>query len=131
MNDTTGDYEGMFLVEPTLAAKEWEKVVEEIGRILAKREGQVQSLIKWGERKLAYPIRKSNRGTYVLAYFTAPRKAASKVAIDCQLSEIILRVLVLRQEKGAVRRTEPPKDFETAGLIVPKMDYVPRESRLF
>ncbi len=113
-------YESMLLVEPTVAAKEWSRVVEELDRIVKRNGATVLQMAKWGERKLAYPIRRSNRGTYVLAYFSAPEKSLGKIKSDLQLSEVVMRSLLLRHE-GELRK-EPPKDFETAGPLPPRMD---------
>lgn len=113
-------YEGMLLVEPTIAAKEWNRVAEEIDRIVKRNGATVIQVSKWGERKLSYPIKKNNRGTYVLTYFSAPEKALTKIKADFQLSEVVLRSLLLQHE-GELRR-EPPKDFETAGPVPPKFD---------
>jgi len=113
-------YEGMLLVDPTVAAREWNRVVEEIDRIVKRNDATVLQVCKWGERKLSYPVRRSNRGAYVLAYFAADPKALGKIKADFQLSELILRSLLLRHE-GELRK-EPPKDFETAGPLPPKID---------
>ncbi len=113
-------YEGMLLVDPTVAAREWNRVVEEVERIVKRSEATVLQVSKWGERKLSYPVRKSNRGAYVLAYFAAKPEALTKIKADIQLSEVIFRSLLLRHE-GELRK-EPPRDFETAGPLPPKID---------
>lgn len=112
------NYEALFLVDPTVAAREWAKVSEEIDRIVKRNGASVIQVNKWGERKLVYPVRKANRGAYVLAYFAAPEKAVSKIRGDFLLSEIVLRSIILRHE-GEFRK-DPPRDFETAGLVPPK-----------
>lgn len=113
-------YEGMLLVEPTIASKEWNKVVEEVDRIVKRNGASVLQLAKWGERKLAYPVKRNNRGAYVLVYFSSPEKAVGKIRADLLLSEVVLRSLVLQHE-GDLRK-EPPKDFETAGPLPPKIN---------
>lgn len=112
-------YEGMLLVDPTVAAREWNRVVEEVERIAKRHEAAVLQLSKWGERKLSYPVRRNHRGAYVLAYFAAPPKALGGIRADLQLSEVILRSLLVRHE-GELRK-EPPKDFETAGPLPPRI----------
>jgi small subunit ribosomal protein S6 len=110
----------MFLVEPTIATREWNRVVEEIEKVAKRNGATVVAVNKWGERKLAYPVRRNNRGTYVLGYFSAPEKAVMKIRADLQLSEVVLRSIIVRHE-GEIRK-EPPKDFETAGLLPPKRE---------
>ncbi|MBI2932203.1 MAG: 30S ribosomal protein S6 [Planctomycetes bacterium] len=109
------NYEGMFLVDPTVATREWNRIVEEIERILKRNGAAVILLTKWGERKLSYHVKRNARGAYVLAYFAAAEKSLVKIRADFQLSELVLRSLILRHE-GEFRK-EPPKDFETAGLV--------------
>jgi small subunit ribosomal protein S6 len=113
-------YEALFVVEPTVAAREWARVPEEIDRVVKKNGGTVIQVTKWGERKLAYPIKRSKRGTYVLAYIASPEKVLGRIRSDFQLSEILLRGIVVRHE-GELRK-EPPRDFEIAGTIVKRVD---------
>ena len=116
-------YESMLLVEPTIAAREWNRVVEEIDRVVKRHGATVLQVAKWGERKLSYPVRKNNRGTYVLAYFSGPEGAVPKIKADLQLSEVVLRSILLQHE-GELRK-EPPRDFETAGPLPPKTERPP------
>ncbi len=113
-------YESMLLVEPTVAAKEWNRVVEEVERIAKRHGAAVLQVGRWGERKLAFPVKKNNRGTYVLAYLSAPPAALGKIKADLVLSEVVLRSILLQHE-GELRK-DPPKDFETAGPLPPKTD---------
>jgi small subunit ribosomal protein S6 len=113
-------YEALLLVEPTVAAKEWTRVPEEVDRIVKRHGAAVLSVVKFGERKLAFPVRKSNRGSYVVAYFSSPEKELGKIKADFQLSEIVMRSLILAH--AGELRTNPPRDFETAGPLPPKTD---------
>src|SRR5262245_27770028 len=100
----------MLLVEPTVAAKEWNRVVEEVERIAKRHGAAVLQVGRWGERKLAFTVKKNNRGTYVLTYLSAPPKSMGKIKADLQLSEVVLRSILLQHE-GELRK-DPPKDFE-------------------
>lgn len=111
-------YETMLLVEPTVATREWDKVVAEVDRVAKRNGATVVGLLKWGERKLAYPIKRNNRATYVLAYLQVEEKSVTKIRSDFHLSEVVLRHLLLAHE-GDLRK-EAPKDFETAGLLPKK-----------
>lgn len=108
-------YEAMFIIDPLVASKEWNRVSEEIEKIVKRYSGEIISLKKWGERKLSYPVKKQARGTYVLSYFKGPSESVSPIKNDFHLSEIILRSMILMHE-GEVKETEAPKDFETIGL---------------
>jgi small subunit ribosomal protein S6 len=88
-------YEGMFLVDSALAASDWQGVINMIRSILDKAGVEIVSVDKWDERKLAYGIKGKNRGTYILAYFRAQGPQVAPIERAAQLSEDIIRVLIL------------------------------------
>ena len=89
-------YEAMFLVDTAQATADWDQTVKAIETVLERAEADVLSVRKWDERRLEYPIKKTDRGTYFIAYFKAPTSSIVGLERDVQLSEIIMRVLVLR-----------------------------------
>lgn len=91
-------YEGMFLVDPALASSDWEGISNAVKSMLDKAGAEVVSLEKWDERKLAYEINGKSRGTYILSYFNAEPARVNGIEKSVQLSEQIMRVLVLRAE---------------------------------
>jgi len=91
-------YEGMFLVDTALAASDWDGVMGAIKGIFDKIEAEVVSLEKWDERRLAYPIQGKTRGTYLLAYFNVGSDKIATIEREVQLSETLMRVLILRTD---------------------------------
>ena len=92
-------YEGMFLVDSALATADWDGTLAMIENILKRAEAEVVAIRKWGERKLAYDIERKQRGTYILAYFKVDGRRISGIEKDVQLSEKVMRCLVLTTEK--------------------------------
>ncbi len=88
-------YEGMFLVDSALAGSDWDGVMAAIKRILDRADAEIVSIRKWDDRRLAYDIKHVSRGTYILTYFRTDGKNIQDVEKDVQLSEKILRVLIL------------------------------------
>jgi small subunit ribosomal protein S6 len=91
-------YEGMFLVDSAEAAQNWDGVNENVKRILERSGAEILSIRKWDERKLAYEIHGKTRGTYILSYFRADGERIRDIEKDVQLSERIMRVLILSAE---------------------------------
>ena len=91
-------YEGMFLVDSALAASDWDGVNDAIKTVLERSEAEIVSIRKWDECKLAYDIKGKSRGTYILAYFRVDGEKVASIERDAQLSEKIIRVLVLNAE---------------------------------
>ena len=95
----TRTYEGLFLVDSGEAAADWNQVTGAIEKILSRSESEIVSLRKWDDRRLAYEINKKNRGTYILAYFDCDPDRIGSIERDVQLSEKVIRVLILRTDR--------------------------------
>jgi small subunit ribosomal protein S6 len=88
-------YEGMFLVDSAEAGSDWDGVIGAIKKMLKRAEAEIVSIKKWDDRRLAYDIRHTARGTYILSYFSVDGKQIQGIEKAVQLSEKILRVLIL------------------------------------
>jgi len=104
-------YEGMFLIDANLAAKDWSAIETHIHEILKKHRAELLYSEKWPERKLAYDIKGAKKGTYYLTYFNAPAEAIREIENDSRLSERVLRLLII-QERGLDREMERRKNRE-------------------
>jgi small subunit ribosomal protein S6 len=91
-------YEAMFLIDSAQAAADWDEAITTIKNILEKADAEIVSIRKWGERRLAYEINGKSRGTYILCYFRADGERVRGIERDIQLSERIMRVLILSTE---------------------------------
>ena len=90
-------YEAMFLLGPG-GATEPQAGLDHVKGFIERHGGKIKVLKKWDERKLAYEVNGQKRGTYVIAYFTAPGGAVAPLERDVKLSEDVLRVLVTRAD---------------------------------
>ena len=91
-------YEAMFLIDSAEAAKDWDGVLELIRKMLTKVDAEIVSIRKWDERPLAYTISGCSRGTYILTYFRADGQKITEVERDVQLSDRIMRALILKAD---------------------------------
>jgi small subunit ribosomal protein S6 len=90
-------YEGLFLF-PQAVAGELQFAVDHIIEILAKSNAEIISLCKWDERRLAYEIKGNKRGIYFLVYFRANRTDLVSIERSCNLSETLLRSMMVRTD---------------------------------
>ncbi len=90
-------YEGLFLF-PQAVGGELQFAVDHIREILKKSDADIISLSKWDERRLAYEIRGNKRGIYFLVYFRANRTALVSIERSCNLSETLLRSMMVRAD---------------------------------
>lgn len=114
-------YEGMFLLDPSLAG-DASAAEGEIKRILDRAGATLIGLKNWEERKLAYDMGGHKRGLYVLTYFRCDPLKIDGIERDVQLGEKTIRVLIIRRDKmsdEAIAKSlaagPPPKTFARGG----------------
>jgi small subunit ribosomal protein S6 len=92
-------YEGMFLVDSARVGSDWDGIIAAIRTILERAEAEIISIRKWDDRRLAYGVNGKTRGTYILCYFKADGEEIRDIEKAVQLSEQIMRVLILSAEQ--------------------------------
>jgi len=110
-------YEAMILVTTAEATRDWEGIVRHISDILTRNGAEDVDVRKWGERRLAYEIRHQRKATYILAHFQAPPNVIAEIRRELQLSERILRHLILVDQDGVEVRllSEVEEERERSG----------------
>ena len=109
-------YEGLFLIDNAHANTEWDNVVKRIQDILQKNGTEILKTEKWGEKKLAYKIKGHKRGTYLLIHFNANNSAITTLRRDFQLSDYIVRFLIIKDDKI--------EDLSQIGTVAPMVEKV-------
>ena len=95
-------YEGMFILDATAAAADWEALVGQVHGILERYAGEVRHAEKWAERKFAYEIKRQQRGIYYLVYFEGDPEQIDDIRRDCAINEAILRELIVNRDGSTV-----------------------------
>jgi small subunit ribosomal protein S6 len=90
-------YEAMFLF-PQTATADLAGALSHVESILGRAGAEIVSLCKWDERRLAYDIKGNKRGLYFLTYFKADRAKIAGIERDCNLSEQLLRAMIVRAD---------------------------------
>ena len=103
-------YEGMFIISDTVAGSDWEAAVKHVEDLLKNRGAEILKSEKWEERKFAYKLKGHKRGTYLLVYFNAPTDSISLIKRDFELSDNVLRTLIVRVDK--IRESTPEEKTE-------------------
>jgi small subunit ribosomal protein S6 len=88
----------MFLADGAKAGSEFPGLVRHIVGLLQREGAAIERIEKWSERKLAYKIHGVERGIYVLVYFRADTSRIQELRRSINLSEEIVRVLILAAE---------------------------------
>lgn len=101
----TNYYEALFLISQANAAT-LQDTLDHISEILRRAHAEVVALKKWDERRLAFEIDKQKRGVYILSYFSCPASSIEGIHRDVNLSEKLMRCLVIRADHLTVEEMQ-------------------------
>lgn len=113
------NYEAMFLLSQAVAA-DLKSALEHINEVLQRAHAEIYAMRKFDERRLAYEIAGQKRGLYILVYFRAAGPDVAHIERDCNLSEKILRAMVVRADHMTVdqmRAADDRKGLETEAKL--------------
>jgi small subunit ribosomal protein S6 len=91
-------YELLFVLRPTLTEEEAKAKVDFIKEILEKNGAKIAARQDMGIRRLAYPIKKFERGNYTIFYFEAPANVIGEVERIIRINEEIIKFLTVKYE---------------------------------
>lgn len=92
-------YEAMLILRPNLNEEQKKELHNQLGEAITKNNGQIINANVWSqEKKLSYPIKKFQEGTYYLTIFKADPGAIQKIKQIYKLNEHIIRFLLTKSE---------------------------------
>ncbi len=92
-------YEGMFVVFNKEARKTHDYLEEHVKALLEKVGAKVARFTKWDQRQLAFEMNGQREGIYYLCYFEAPTDVIANLKREAELSELVLRALILALDR--------------------------------
>ncbi|MEA3362346.1 MAG: 30S ribosomal protein S6, partial [Thermodesulfobacteriota bacterium] len=103
------NYESLYIIHPEVVGEELTAVMEKFQKVLTDQAAEIHKLDIWGVRKLAYPIKKVERGCYIQTLFSAEPEVIAEFERRLRLDEKILRFLTVRfkEEFPAPVEAEP------------------------
>ena len=120
-------YEVMFIVRPDVVDEEVDKLIAGFSTTVTNGNGVVKSVEKMGRRKLAYIVRKSTDGFYVLMTVEADGPTELELKRRLRVSEQVIKFIVVRTDEEekrlakvkALRGTKRKVSEETAPAAAP------------
>jgi small subunit ribosomal protein S6 len=91
-------YEVVYILDPSLDEGGADAKLSKFHELATSSGGEVSAVDHWGNRQLAYPIRKQSTGYYVVAQFTAAADALPEFERLLKLDPEVLRYLLVLNE---------------------------------
>lgn len=110
------NYECMLLLDNREVKQGWDQLKETVNAMFTKFGAEVLSSRRWAERRLAFPIKGQQRGTYLLVYFNGETASNTQIRRDLELSEVVLRYQISACEQIPEEAYEPEAEFDPAAI---------------
>jgi small subunit ribosomal protein S6 len=86
-------YEGIYILQPSLSEEQQKVILNKSKAIIEEYKGEVNHIDTWGQRHLANPIKKFNRGTYFHITFKAQSDGIKEIERTFRINDKVLRFM--------------------------------------
>ncbi|MDF2676251.1 MAG: ribosomal protein [Bacillota bacterium] len=91
-------YEGAFILLSNLEEEVRKAEIQKVSNIITERQGTIEKVNEWGQRRLAYEIAKKRDGFYVFINFTSEADAVNEIDRICKISDNFVRHMITVEE---------------------------------
>ncbi len=105
-------YENIVIFDASLSDEEINTSISKIKDLVVNSGGEILKVDLWGRRKLAYEIKKQNKGMYVLLIYKAPPAAIRKLEEFYKVFDPVIKYMVIKLGGKQVKHLENLKAAE-------------------
>ena len=103
-------YESAVLINAALEDDQIQSIISHIKELISSNDGEITDVEEWGRKRLAYMIKRSKIGYYIIFQFNAYPQIISSLEKFYKLDENILRYLSIKLTKNALEQIEKNKE---------------------
>jgi len=94
-------YEAIIIADPDLSAEQRDPVLQRVGDVVKQGDGYLALTDEWGARKLAYEIKKKDRGYYIRFDFCATGAVVNEMERFFRIDDRVLKYMTVLLDKTA------------------------------
>lgn len=84
-------YETIYMITPDLGDEDYKEVIKKFNDLIEKNKGVIVKVEEWGKQKMAYLVKKFDRGSYVLIDYCGLPGITHKLERGLKLDDRILK----------------------------------------
>jgi small subunit ribosomal protein S6 len=125
-------YETIFIVHPNLNDEECKEVQKKFSGLVERYKGVLVKIEEWGNQRLAYQVKKSDRGYFILMGFCADSGLVPELERDLKLDDRVLKFQTVKVADHAdpdemLQKQNEGKKQEVAEAVPPVPEQPPAE----
>jgi small subunit ribosomal protein S6 len=94
-------YETIIITDPDLSAEERDPVLQRVADVINQGDGYLAFTDEWGARKLAYEIKKKDRGYYIRFDFCGTGEVVNEIERFFRIDDRVLKYMTVLLDKAA------------------------------
>ena len=99
-------YENFLILNASLSDEEISTSISKIKDIIVNAGGEVLKADLWGRKKLAYEIKKQNKGSYVLLVYKAPSSTIKILESYYKVFDPVIKFMVIKLGPKQIKHFE-------------------------
>jgi small subunit ribosomal protein S6 len=89
-------YETLYIVKPDLPTESYQQALGKFNGLVEANRGTIIKVDEWGTRALAYPLKKSEKGAYVLFQYCGEAGITNVLERDLRLDDRVLKFQTIK-----------------------------------
>ena len=94
-------YETIIITDPDLSAEQREPILQRVSDVVSQGDGYMAFIDEWGARKLAYEIKKKDRGYYIRFDFCGTGAVVNEMERFFRIDDRVLKYMTVLIDKSA------------------------------
>ncbi|MFH1146865.1 MAG: 30S ribosomal protein S6 [Pseudomonadota bacterium] len=107
--DIARQYETIFIAKPEISPDDLKGLGDKIKDIIDQGAGQLGKFEEWGVRRLAYEVRKQNRGFYFFTGYFGSTKLVRELERNLKIDDRVIKYLTVRIGDASSAETAQPE----------------------
>jgi small subunit ribosomal protein S6 len=122
-------YETVFIVNPELSEDQHQLLFDKLNGLVPEDQGMLVKLDEWGNKRLAYEIKRHTRGYYVLMDFCGDGALVKEIERNLRLDDRVLKYMtVLKDETVDLEAVKAEMEAAKKEAATPKPAEVAEEA---
>jgi small subunit ribosomal protein S6 len=92
-------YETIFITDPDLQDKDRDSLTQRLDKLISQQEGTLLKIDDWGQKRLAYEIKKKQRGHYIRLDYCGTGPLVDEMERLFRIDDNILKYMTVLLEK--------------------------------
>jgi small subunit ribosomal protein S6 len=123
-------YESAVLINAALDDEQINNLITRIKETIVNNGGEIREVENWGRKRLAYMVKKSKIGYYIIFRFDAPSSLVSKLERFYTLDEYILRFLTILLDNDALQQLEKNKKQALSDIVAEEVPVITEDIKI-